>query len=46
LGSVDNLGGFMLLDPWTNFVVDGATFDLTANYVIEYCAMQAMRRKL
>jgi hypothetical protein len=43
LGSVDNLGGFMLLDPWTNFVVDGARFDLTANYVIEYCAMQATR---
>ena len=46
LGSVDNLGGFMLINPESNFPVEGFRFDLTANYVIEYCAMQAMRRKL
>ena len=38
LGSVDNLGGFMLINPESNFPVDGFRFDLTANYVIEYCA--------
>ena len=36
--SVDNLGGFMLVDPMTNFVVDGSRFDLSAEYVIDYCS--------
>jgi hypothetical protein len=38
LGSVDNLGGFMLFDIETNTIVDGVRFDLTAGYVIDYCA--------
>jgi hypothetical protein len=37
LGSVDNFGEFMLLDPQTNFVVEGARFDLSAEEVIDYC---------
>jgi len=28
----------MLINPESNFPVDGFRFDLTANYVIEYCA--------
>jgi hypothetical protein len=37
-GSIDNLGGFMLVDPMTNFVVAGSRFDLSAEYVIDYCS--------
>jgi hypothetical protein len=37
-GSIDNLGGFMLVDPMTNFVVDGSRYDLSAEYVIGYCS--------
>ena len=36
-GSVDNKGGFMLIEPICNIVVDGVRFDLSAQYVIEYC---------
>ena len=39
LGSVDNLGGFMLINPEMNIPVDGERFDLSAQYVLEYCAM-------
>jgi hypothetical protein len=35
--SIDNLGGFMLVDPQTNSVVNGNRFDLTAGDVIEQC---------
>jgi hypothetical protein len=40
VGSIDNFAGFMLIDPMTNFVVDGARFDLTADEVIERCASE------
>jgi hypothetical protein len=33
--SFDNFGGFTLVDPRTNGVVDGFRFDLSAEYVIE-----------
>jgi hypothetical protein len=33
--SADNFGGFTLVDPRTNCVVDGFRFDLSAEYVIE-----------
>ena len=33
----DNKGGFMLTDPYTNTVVDGDRFDLTADAVISIC---------
>ena len=36
--TVDNLGGFMLVDPMTNLVVNGSRFDLSAEYVIDYCS--------
>lgn len=36
-GSVDNYGGFMLVDPFTNFVEAGARFDLSAAAVLDYC---------
>lgn len=36
--SVDNYGGFQLVDAWTNTVVDGLHFDLSAERVIEICA--------
>jgi hypothetical protein len=35
--SIDNDGGFMIVDPYTNFVVCGSRFDLTADDVAEYC---------
>jgi hypothetical protein len=37
LGTVDNYGGFMLLDPWRNLVRRGERFDMSAQEVIEYC---------
>jgi hypothetical protein len=36
-GSIDNYGGFMLVDPYNNVVVDGSRYDLSAEYVIDYC---------
>jgi hypothetical protein len=36
-GSVDNYGGFMLIDPGTNFVQAGVRFDMSAEEVIAYC---------
>jgi hypothetical protein len=38
LGSPDNLGGFMLVDPTTNFAVEGFTYNLTAEFVLAYCS--------
>jgi hypothetical protein len=35
--SWDNQGGFMLVDPYTNSVVEGVRFELTAQHVIEHC---------
>lgn len=35
--SIDNHGGFMLVDPYRNAVVDGARFDLTAQDVLDRC---------
>ena len=37
LGSIDNYGQFILIDPSTNFPVEGFRFDMTAEEVIEYC---------
>lgn len=36
-----NQGGFMLLDPFRNFVVWGERFDLSADAVIEFCRERA-----
>jgi hypothetical protein len=38
--TIDNCGGFMPLDPFTNIPVDGIKFDLSAEYVIEFCESQ------
>jgi hypothetical protein len=38
VGSPDNVGGFMLVDPMTNFSVDGFKYDLSAEYVLDYCS--------
>ncbi len=35
--SIDNLGGFMLVDPQLNCVVAGARFDLSAEDAIDWC---------
>jgi len=37
VGSVDNHGEFMLVDPYTNYVVAGERFDLSAEEVLTYC---------
>jgi hypothetical protein len=36
-GSLDNYGGFMLVDLYGNYVVAGEKFDMTAEDVIAYC---------
>jgi hypothetical protein len=33
-GTIDNRGGFQILDPYTNVIVEGERFDLTAEDVI------------
>lgn len=37
-GSIDNHGGFMLVDPKTNGAVRGSRYDLSAEEVLAYCA--------
>ena len=37
VGTVDNLGGFMLMNPYTNGIVGGSHFDLSADVVIDFC---------
>jgi hypothetical protein len=37
VGTVDNLGGFMLMNPYTNGIVGGSRFDLSAEVVIDFC---------
>ena len=37
IGTVDNRGGFQLLDPCSNRIVAGSRFELTAEDVIQYC---------
>jgi hypothetical protein len=40
-GTVDNLfGHFMLIDPYTNRIVAGQRFDMTAEEVIKRCKTQ------
>jgi hypothetical protein len=36
-GTVDNFGGFMLIEPRSNCVVAGARFDLSPEDVVKYC---------
>jgi hypothetical protein len=36
-GTVDNWGGYQLIDAHHNFVVEGARFDLSAEEVIKIC---------
>jgi hypothetical protein len=35
--TVDNHGGYRLIDPYQNYVVAGCRFDLTAADVVELC---------
>jgi hypothetical protein len=35
--SVDNYGGFQIIDPHSNLIVAGVRFDMSAEQVIEYC---------
>jgi hypothetical protein len=35
--SINNFGGFALVDPGANFVVAGARFDMTAADVVAWC---------
>jgi hypothetical protein len=38
--SIENHGGFALIDPNTNFIVRGSRFELSADYIIDYCSRQ------
>jgi hypothetical protein len=35
--SIDNHGGFQLIDPNKNQVIDGERYDLSAKQVIDFC---------
>jgi hypothetical protein len=37
LGTVDNRGGFALINPEYNFIIAGERFNLTAQDVIDIC---------
>ncbi len=37
LGSIDNAGGFMLIEPACNYAVAGFKFDLAPEAVIAWC---------
>ena len=37
LGTIDNFGGFRIIDPFTNNIESGEKFDLSAEDVIDYC---------
>ena len=39
-GTVDNFGHFMLIEPYTNRVVAGRRFEMTAEEVIKRCKTQ------
>jgi hypothetical protein len=36
-GTIDNAGGYRLIDPYRNCIVSGERFDLTAEEVTEHC---------
>ena len=38
LNTVDNWGGFQIIDPYLNMIEAGEKFDLSAEEVIAYCA--------
>jgi hypothetical protein len=37
LNSIDNYGGFRIVDPYLNAVVAGDRYSLSAEQVIEFC---------
>jgi hypothetical protein len=37
-GTIDNQGGYRLVDGCSNFIVAGERYDLTAKEVIEFCS--------
>jgi hypothetical protein len=41
--TIDNFGGYRLIDPWLNVCIDGERFDLSAEYVIESCEQLKQR---
>ena len=42
LGSIDNFGGFMIVDQFTNCVVAGSRWDLTPGHVEEWWPSDAV----
>jgi hypothetical protein len=40
INTVDNRGGFQILDPMRNLIMAGEKFDLTADDVIAFCASE------
>lgn len=43
--SGDNFGGFALIDPYANFVVEGSRHTLTSEEVLAYCAQRNAERR-
>jgi hypothetical protein len=44
-GTIDNRGGFTLIDPYRNSIVTGQRFDLTAEEVIALCLEKRLAHK-
>ena len=43
-GTIDNLGGFRIVDPHLNAILYGEHFDLSAQEVIDLCAPSNIRQ--
>ena len=43
--TIDNHGGYMLIEPYRNRVVAGSRFDLTTADVVELCNEEAEKSK-
>lgn len=43
--TIDNRGGFMLVDPNHNRIIGGERFDLTAEAVIDFCTIDNETRQ-
>jgi hypothetical protein len=43
--SIDNKGGFQIIDPYTNTVINGWRYDLSPEDVITFCKSKETRDK-
>ena len=43
--SIDNYGGFLIIEPRRNFAVAGSRFEMTAQDVIDFCEERCDRQR-